>query len=551
MRSNRYHLSTTKREGATILYLPKPLLAFGYVSLLILSTLGNLVADEPPSPEVAPNAEPLPDTTTTPANSQSTDNTQTPDNSQNPDNSQAPVNSQSLNTPLLPQQGANAYLPFSSAAPTSYTQSPQITTPSLYTTGVNNVSQVATNAALTQAFSQQAASGIYSEQGMSYSYPPIEQIRLGPFDLKAAVAMNVVSDDNLRTGETGEGKVSDTSYGVTPAILLEYGMQEGQKGYASIVYSPTITRFFHQTDENSDDQNVALNVLYPFQKLTLNFSETYTQTTGINQDSNSRTTQTSSTTTFGANYDIDDKLSLASNVQEAISSFSGGQGGTQGGAQGEGDTTSSINTSLTYHLSDKMTLGPSVNLGVDKPQDAKQQTYEQALLGVTYQPTEKINLFAQAGSEFRQGDQDNSSNQTGGDGDSTSPVFSAGVGYAPFDSTKLSVSGNQSVYSSSINSGQTVVSTGVDFAATQRFFQRVFLTLNFSYSHNDGQSGTGGVSTTASSSQDTLTYRPSLSFAPTAWTSIALYYQYSDNESDTPGGTYYDNQMGISVSAQF
>jgi len=52
-------------------------------------------------------------------------------------------------------------------------------------------------------------------------------------------------------------------------------------------------------------------------------------------------------------------------------------------------------------------------------------------------------------------------------------------------------------------------------------------------------------------SQDNLVYRPSLSFDPTAWTSVAIYYQYLDNESDTPGATYYDNQVGISFSAQF
>lgn len=538
MRSNRHHLST-KREGSTIFYLPKPLLTFGYGSLLILATLGNLVADQPPSPVGAPDAEPLPDTSAVPANSQ------TPDNSQAPDNSQTPVNPQGPNNPLLPQPVSNLYLPLSSSS--SNVQSPQITTPSLYITGVNNVSQVATNAALTQAFSQQTASGFYSEQGMSYSNPPIEQIRLGPVDLKAAISTNVVSDDNLRTGQTGEGR-SDTSYGVTPAILLEYGTQEGQKGYASVVYAPTLTRFFHESDQNSFDQNAALNVQYPFQKLSLNFSEAYSQSTGINTDINSRTTQTSSTTTFGGNYDIDDKLSFSSNVQETITSFAGGGG--------EGDTTSSVNSSLSYHLSEKMTLSSSLNGGVDKPQDASQQTFEQALLGLNYQPTEKIGLFAQAGAEFRQGSQENSGNQTGQGGDETNPIFSAGVGYAPFDSTNLSVNANQSVYSSSAISGQTVVSTGVGFAATQRFLQRFFLNFSFDYTHNDNQSGTGstaqsnGISTTGGS-QDNLVYRPSLSVAPTAWTSLAIYYQYLDNKSSTPGETYHDNQMGVSASAQF
>jgi len=489
--------------------------------------LGNLVADDLSAPMGAPNAEAPPINPAAPADSQASDNSQAPDNSQTSANSQVP------NTPLLPQQGANPYLPFSlTPTSTSNTQSPQITAPSLYTTGMNNVSQIATSAALTQAFSEQAVSGFLSEPGFGYSHPPIEQIRLGPFDLKAAVTTNVVSDDNLLAGEGGQ-KIHDTSFGVTPAILLEYGVQEEQRGYASLVYSPTLTRFFQHSDENSDNQNVAFNVQYPFQRLTLDFSQTYAQVTGINQDINSRTTETSSLTSFGGNYEIDDKLSLASHLQEVVTRFSDGGG--------QGDTTSSINSSLSYRVSEKMSLGPSLNVGVDKPQGAMQDTFEQALLGLTYQPTGKINLFAQAGAEFLQYDQG---------GQRADPIFSAGLGYTPFDSTTFSVNASQEVRSSTADSTQTVQSTGVGVSATQRILQRFYLNFSVNYSHQENQSGSGGGST-GGNSQNDIVYRPSLTFAPTAWTSIALYYQYLDNESNTPGQTYHDNQMGISVSAQF
>ncbi|MCE0522898.1 MAG: outer membrane beta-barrel protein [Methylacidiphilales bacterium] len=509
--------------------------------MLILASVGNLVAQELPPPAPASNAQPLPGTSASTDNSQGTDNTQTPTNPQVP------------NTPLLPQQGANPYLPFSTTSATTSTssqvQSPQLTAPGLYTTGVNNVSQIATNASLTQAFSQEPVSGFLSEQAFGYSYPPIERIRLGPFDLKAAVSTNVVYDDNLEAGEQNQGRISGASFGVTPAILLEYGAQEGQRGYASVTYAPTITRFFDHSDLNTTNQNVALNLRYPFQRLSLDLSQTYSQVTGINQNLNARTTQTSSVTTVGGSYEIDDKLSLSSHFQELITNYSGTTGNSSG--QGEGDTTSSINTSLLYHLSAKMTLGPSVNVGIDKPQNAKQATYEQALLGLSYQPTEKISLFAQAGAEFRQGNENGQSGPNAPSGDTTNPIFSAGVGYTPFDSTTLSVSASQSVYASSANSTQTVVNTGVGFSATQRFFQRFYLNFSFSYSHNDYQNGNGGMTTTTGSSQDTLSYRPSLTFAPNAWSSVALYYQYLNNTSNSPGGSYYDNQMGVSVSAQF
>jgi hypothetical protein len=554
MRSHRHHLSTTEREGGIIFYLPKPLLRFGYGSLLILAALGNLVADDQSSPAGTPTANGGPP----PANSQTPDNSQNPDNTQSPDNSQTPANSQVPNTPLIPQQGPNPYLlPYSASSSSSNIQSPQLTAPGLYTTGASNLSQIAANAALTQAFSQEAAAGFLSEPEAGYSYPPIERIRLGPFDLKSAISVNAISDDNLRVNSSpageGEGKVSDTSFTVTPAVLLEYGNHEGQKGYVSLIYAPTITRFIHESDQDSDNQNVALSATYPFDRLTLNFAETYTQVSGLNQDLNTRTTQNSSLTSFGGTYDIDDKLFFSSNVQEAISSFSGtsvGQG------QGQGDNVTSLNSTLGYRLSEKMALSASVNAGLDKPENSAQYTFEQVLLGVNYQPTEKISLFAQGGVQLTQYGQNNQVLQNGASGDSTDPIFSVGIGYNPFDSTSLSLNASQSVHSSDAESQQTVMDTSVGVSATQRFLQRFYFNFSFDYTHSDNQFDSGGAvltsgASTVAGSQDTLVYRPSLTFAPTAWTSIGLYYQYLDNESNTPGASYYDNQVGISVSAQF
>jgi len=553
MRLNRPHISTPKEAEPRFISPRKPLLAFGYGCLLIVgpfliaATPNNLIGQEPFAPVGAPNAGPIADS---PVVSQTSDNSQTPDNSQAPNNSQTSPNPQVPNTPLLPQQGANPYLPFSTS-PTSIsnTQSPQITSPTLYMTGVNDLSQIATNAALSQAFSEQPISGFLSEPGLGYSYPPIERIRLGPFDVKAAVSTNLIVDDNIQASPGGQ-KMSGTSIGITPAILLEYGAEEGQKGYASVVYAPTITRFFQHSAENTDNQNVSLNVQYPFQRLSVNFGETYAQATGINQDTNQRTTQTSTVTSLGGTYEVDDKLSLNTQLQELVTSYP--SSGGQGGAQGQGDTTTSLNSSLLYHLTEKITVGPGLNVGVDKPQGVSQDTFEQGLVVVDYQPTEKINLFAQGGAEFLEYD---------GGGDKANPIFSAGIGYKPFDSTVLTVNASQSLRSSSADSTQTVVSTGVGFTASQRFLQRFYLNFAFSYSHMEDQSGSGGApqspgsvviaTATPGSTQDNIVYRPSLTFAPTAWTNVAIYYQYLDNESSVQGSSYHDNQMGISVSGQF
>jgi hypothetical protein len=578
MRSERPYLSTTKRDAWKTFYLPKPLRIFGYGSSLLLIVLGSALADPPLAPASSPPSliDTSPGAISQPADNSSTDNSQNQNNSQNSDNSQLPANTQTPGvmptptTPLLPQQGINAYLPFSSNYESSNNQPPQITAPNLYTTGVYSVSQIATTTSLAQAFTEQGTSDFYSEPGMSYSHPPIERIRLGPIDLKAALSSNVVYDDNLQGGGSNSNgsnngnnshKISDASYSVTPAILLVYGAHEGQRGSATLVYSPTISRYFHNPGFNTDNQNVAFNAQYPFQRLTLNASQTYSQSTGINVDTNSRTTQTAIASTAGGNYAIDDKLSFSSGFQYVKTSFSNPQNQNGGGNAGTGDQTTSVNSSLSYHLSDKLSVGPSVNFGVDKPDNSKQQTFEQGLVGVTYQPTAKINLYAQAGLEFRQGggsDGNASTGMTEVQGrDTTDPIFSAGVGYNPFDSTSLSLSAYQSVYTSTDVTTDTVTTTGVSFTATQRFIQRVFLNLSFSYGHNESNgSGNNTVGGTGSGignggSQDTFSFRPSISYSPTLWSSVALYYQYLDNESNDSASSYHDNQVGLSATVQF
>ena len=138
-----------------------------------------------------------------------------------------------------------------------------MTAPNLYTVGTYNVSQIATTSALSQAFTEGGgAGGFDNDPGMSYSHPPIERIRIGPLDLKAALATNVVNDDNVNggggNGSGGSGKVNDTSYGITPAILVKYGDHEGQSGMATLVYSPTFTRYLRHPGFNTDNENVAL-----------------------------------------------------------------------------------------------------------------------------------------------------------------------------------------------------------------------------------------------------------------------------------------------------
>ena len=503
-----------------------------------------------------------------PANPAGSDTSQNNDNSasQNSDNTATttpapntpgPGNTVNPNSPLLPNQALNTSPLYSSPGANGGQQS-QLSAPALYNTGAFDLSQISANNALAQAFTQSGM--VSSEQNPGEETSPLDRIRVGPVDLRTALNFTVVGDDNINAQPSGPGRVHDVEFTLVPAILVNYGLHEGQKGYASLVYAPTLSRYAHYSAQDSDNQNVALNLQYPFQRLTLNATETYAETTGVNLDSRARTTQTTNVASFGGNYEIDDKLALQSHVDYLDSSYSGTSGGPGSNNSGSGsggllgETRASWNSTLSYSLTDKLTFGPGFSLGVESPEGSPQQTFEQGLLNVHYQPTEKIALYGQGGLEWR---------QYRGGSDQTNPVFSAGINYAPTDAATISLSGYQSVEPSSDVGSQTDVNTGVAVSGSERLFQRLVLGFSFIYAHTD-YTGNGGTAATPAatstspvfinsngSSQDNYAYRPTMAFEVNQWTSVALYYQYRASESSTPGTSYHDNSLGLSLSAQF
>ena len=512
-------------------------------------------------------AQPLSvNSTNPPAPSGTTPNSQNSDNSgtSNSDNTQssasgsnaaAPSDTTNPNSPLLPSQGLNTS-PLYTSPDSNGGEPSQLSAPALYNTGAFDLSQVAANNALAQAFMQ---TGTVSSERASDSGPgPLDRIRIGPLDVKTNITVSAVSDDNINADATH--RVSDAIFAVTPAVLINYGSHEGQKGYASVVYAPTLSWYDHNSSQNSQNQNVAINLQYPFQRLTLNATGTYAETTGINLDSRTRTTQTTTVATAGGSYDVDDKLQLQAHADQLNTSYSGNDSGTGSSNDSglEGDSRSTLETAASYRLTDKVTLGPGFNIGIEKPDGSGRQTFEQGLVNVNYQITQKIGFFGEGGIELR---------RYPGEGSKINPIFNGGVNYTPTDAAAFSLSGYQNVEPTSNDSSQTDVNTGVAFSASERLFQRYILAFSFIYSHTDystntgdntpvrpkitlGNNGNPGFNPNGSS-QDNLVYRPSLTFAATRWTTVALYYQYQGSESSTVGNSYHDNQFGLSVSAQF
>ncbi|MEJ0000662.1 MAG: hypothetical protein WDO13_16750 [Verrucomicrobiota bacterium] len=311
-------------------------------------------------------------------------------------------------------------------------------------------------------------------------------------------------------------------------------------------------RYYHHSNNDADNQNVAVNLQYPFERLTLNATEAYSQVSGINSDSRVRTVETNNVASGGGSYQIDDKISASSHFIYTNTSYSN-PGGDSQNSGGINEQRSEIDNSANYQATEKLNFGPAFNIGFDKPVDNPQQTFEQALVGANYQMSEKLGFFGQAGVEFRQ--------YNDGGGDQTQSHFQLGRHLHADDHDRL--------HPQRVPGGRALQRRGRADRRQHRPVGRcqraalpgLLLSFTFFYTHTDYTDNASNVPTidlasgvlanANNSSQDNLVYRPSITYIANEWVSFALYYQYQDSSSSTPGESYHDNQMGISVTGQF
>ena len=79
-------------------------------------------------------------------------------------------------------------------------------------------------------------------------------------------------------------------------------------------------------------------------------------------------------------------------------------------------------------------------------------------------PREKLTFKFSGGIEVRE--------YEGSDIVKTTPVFSLGLTYQPFDGTNLNIMGYRNVSPSNAIAAQDITATGFEIAAEQRFFQK-------------------------------------------------------------------------------
>jgi hypothetical protein len=384
----------------------------------------------------------------------------------------------------------------------------------------------------------------------------LSELRLGPFDLHPRLSVGLTYDDNIALATAN--KEADAAWTIRPAIqavagddaaLITYRDQnsdtlslspgsliiqqaEARPGKLFILdYGPGFQIFDKYTANNSLDEFLAFNLLWPMNRLILGFKQNYTLQKLEIIEAGTRATVETIPTTLSAAYQFSDKTSLESDFNRISIGYD--QPGLIGYTEYNNEDW------LNYEVAERLPMSLGVLAGQDYVAAHQgDQTFEQLRARARYNRTEKLSFDISGGVELRE--------YENGSRDTFFPVFTVSGVYRPAERTSVGLTGYRRQYASIFN-GYNYSSTGATLAFEQGITDRWKVSLSVGY-YDLGYLPT--ISGQAALSEDYYTARIGLDAKIIRHMSGQVFYQWLSRRSQQ-NGILEDDQAGVQVTLSF
>jgi hypothetical protein len=372
---------------------------------------------------------------------------------------------------------------------------------------------------------------------------------LGPFDFHPLLQVGSVYDDNIfisnrnRPLPTGASTRYDEVTTVTPGLFIGTGdYADRVESYFNVSYLPTLYFFQNNSYLDTLEHDALLESQYKFSKLTLKLTQSYQNLSSATVDVGDRTNRKLYETYFGAEYEINDKVTadLSALYDARVYKLSADSNEWSGALF------------LNYQILPKTKLGIGATGGYLDISDSRNitppnrytpnQTYQGGLVRVIWEPSSKLTFQAEGGIQIRQFDPQFVN-------DRTIPVFSLSAKWQPFNHTDINLRGYRHEDYSNTNQGQNYISTGFSINLQQRLFQKLVCSLQGAYENAEYQNITNPAA--FKRNEDYLTLSPKLKWEFNKYFDASVYYRYRKNDSNSTFNTFDNNQYGVSVGAKF
>lgn len=383
----------------------------------------------------------------------------------------------------------------------------------------------------------------------------LEEAKPEKGDLLWRVALGARYDDNIFQAET----LTEDDFIFLAKIGVEAGTRESGKGSLLARYEATGFTYLDFTDLNGVNHDASLNADLELAKTHLNFGirfshldssnpSLYRQTGDNVLDGNSQKirssaesegVQNSKSNVISANASATRNLATKTVLRSSLdyeATFYDDEG-----LQNTNDINGRLD--LGYRVTGKTTLGVAGRVGYLDAESSPKQTYQEALGTVNYEATGKLKFRGDVGVQFR---------QTDGDGDNkTNLAFNLAGIYQMRERTSLTLASGRFTEGSATVADSTIERTNFRISLDQKIAERFKAQITGAYELAK-TTGNGIGNNIVNRDQNYWFTRVGLNFYPSVLSSIELFYQHNNSQTDgTDGLTYEANQLGIQFALSF
>ncbi len=350
------------------------------------------------------------------------------------------------------------------------------------------------------------------------------------YPIEASVRVRSYYDSNVFL--RNNNKIDDFMWEVQPSIAYENTRNPGDAAnYFTIGYDPTFIFFSTLSGQDSINHSGFAKYVYTSDKGNVTFSHRSAQADGANADIGQRVNRLTHTSIISGEYQATGKILLQASGKQSLGYYETLRDLHQW----------SVDGFALYEVLPKVKLGLGTEIGWVDIAGSPNQTYQQGLVKLVYDPSSKLQVVAKGGADFRQ-----YQNPLGAD-DRVTPAMSLGFNWTPFDSTTVSVNGYRNISASNSVAASNYVATGFRASVKQRLIQKIHYTLGGGYENSDYRSTLRGG--TNNRDDDYYFITNSLDYDFYKHGSVKLFHKYEDNSSSA---SPFDRQeLGIEVTLKY
>jgi hypothetical protein len=355
---------------------------------------------------------------------------------------------------------------------------------------------------------------------------------LGPIDIRPLMQFTVEYSDNILASTTNRRR--DLIYIISPGLTLAAGdYVQKEYNYLTLSYVPTLNLYNHYSSINSLDEHLRIDGQYGLERLKLSGYFGYDKAFGGNRDIGGLVNSDYYTMGAAAKYLINEQLALQVLGDEIFAHYQNATGSNQ----------FTNHNWLNYSFTPKLTVSAGGAFGVLRPDKGGTQTFEQGLFRVQFASTDKLTFDGNFGLEVRQ--------FPSGAGVRVTPIFGLSANYQAFPGTTLSINGARNVTYSAAVTGSNYTATNISASITQHLVGNLYIGLDAGF-ENDAYFHVSGARPGTVDRQDNyFILRPNLTYRWNDWENISVSYLYRDNHSNSPGRSFYNNQIAVQMHVGF